>query len=208
MPVGRRSNVCTSACLSNSRRTVSPAPPSNSTLSGTTTAARPCCLRIVNTCWRKLSCLLLVLAQKSSRLMMSDSLDVSPASLTMVTLLFLPKGGLVITRSYSPCLPASASRNQHGHFIRAIAPDPVQEQVHATKPGDAVHQLHHKQRPAPEQLLLRAVQRIMTREVVMGGQHKAAHATGGIAYRLAGPGCHHFYHRRNQRAACEVLAPA
>ena len=45
-------------------------------------------------CWRKLSCLLLVLAQKSSRLMMSDSLDDSPASLTMVTLLFLPNGGL------------------------------------------------------------------------------------------------------------------
>jgi hypothetical protein len=33
-------------------------------------------------CWRKLSCLLLVLAQKSSRLTMSDSLDDSPASLT------------------------------------------------------------------------------------------------------------------------------
>ena len=53
---------------------VSPAPPSNSTLSGSTTAARPCCLRIVKMCWRKLSCLLLVVAQKSSRLMMSDSL--------------------------------------------------------------------------------------------------------------------------------------
>jgi hypothetical protein len=37
--------------------------------------------------------LLLVLAQKSSRLMTSDSLDDSPASLTMVTLLFLPKDG-------------------------------------------------------------------------------------------------------------------
>src|SRR5216117_1324515 len=72
---------------------VSPAPPSNSTLSGNTTAARPCCLRMVKMCWRKLSCLLLVLAQKSSRLMMSDSLDVSPASLTMVTLLPLHVGG-------------------------------------------------------------------------------------------------------------------
>ena len=41
MPVGRRSSVCTSHSCSSLRRTVSPAPPSNSTLSGTTTAARP-----------------------------------------------------------------------------------------------------------------------------------------------------------------------
>src|SRR5437016_2013251 len=54
-------------CASRRRRTVSPAPPSNNTLSGTTMAARPCCFRMVKTCWRKLSCLLLVLAQKSSR---------------------------------------------------------------------------------------------------------------------------------------------
>src|SRR4051812_28019416 len=79
MPVGRRTRVCTSACLSRARRTVAPAPPANRTLSGNTTAARPCCLRMVKMCWRKLSCLLLVLAQKSSRLMMSDSLEVSPA---------------------------------------------------------------------------------------------------------------------------------
>src|ERR1022692_4689499 len=57
----------------------------------------------------EIGCLLLVLAQKSSRLMMSDSLDDSPASLTMVTLLFLPNGGLARTISYSPCFPASAS---------------------------------------------------------------------------------------------------
>ena len=45
----------------------------------------------------KLSSWLLVLAQKSSRLMTSDSLEVSPASLTMVTALFWPKGGLART---------------------------------------------------------------------------------------------------------------
>ena len=33
----------------------------------------------------------------------------SPASFTMVTLLFLPNGGLASTMSYSPCFPASAS---------------------------------------------------------------------------------------------------
>src|SRR3984893_18319701 len=103
MPVGRRSNVCAWACLRSSRRTVSPAPPSKRTLSGTTIAARPCCFRMVRTCWRKLSCLLLVLAQKSSRCTTSDCFSSSPASLTIVTLLFFPNGGLVRTISYSPC---------------------------------------------------------------------------------------------------------
>jgi hypothetical protein len=46
-------------------RTVSPAPPSNSTLSGTTTAARPMVLIMVRMCCTKLSCLLEVVAQKS-----------------------------------------------------------------------------------------------------------------------------------------------
>src|SRR5438128_4857408 len=109
MPVGRRSKVWTSACLSSSRLTVSPAPPSKRTLSGTTMAARPCCFRMVKTCWRKLSCLLLVLAQKSSRWTTSDCFSSSPASLTIVTLLFFPNGGLVNTISYSPCLPTSTS---------------------------------------------------------------------------------------------------
>src|SRR3990172_2007340 len=41
-----------------------PGPPSNRTLSGTTTAARPFCFKRVFTCWMKLSCLLDVVAQK------------------------------------------------------------------------------------------------------------------------------------------------
>ena len=52
---------------SSRRRIVSPAPPSNSTLSGTTTAARPPILSIERMCCTKLSCLLDVVAQKSSR---------------------------------------------------------------------------------------------------------------------------------------------
>ena len=65
--------------------TVSPAPPSNSTLSGTTTAAQPWIARIVLMCWTKLSCLLLVEVQKSSRTMICDSRLASPSSLTKVT---------------------------------------------------------------------------------------------------------------------------
>src|SRR6266404_4020438 len=63
----------------------------------------------IKTCWRKFSCLLLVLAQKSSRCTTSDCFSSSPASFTIVTLLFFPNGGLVSTISYSPCFPASAS---------------------------------------------------------------------------------------------------
>ena len=117
MPVGKRSSVWTSACFSKARRMVSPAPPSKSTLSGNTTAARPCCFKIVKMCCKKLSCLLLVVAQKSSRLMVSDSFDCSPPSPIIVTLLFLPNGGLASTMSYSPCLPVSASLVTTGNAL-------------------------------------------------------------------------------------------
>src|SRR3990172_21934 len=97
MPVGRRRSVCTSHSCRSFLLTVSPAPPSNRTLSGTTTAARPFCFKRVFTCWIKLSCLLDVVAQKSWRSMISVSRDTLPFSATMVVLLFLPKGGLVST---------------------------------------------------------------------------------------------------------------
>ena len=47
---------------------VSPAPPSNNTLFGTTTAARPVVFSIVRMCCTKLSCLFGVLARKFYRL--------------------------------------------------------------------------------------------------------------------------------------------
>ena len=49
------------------RHSVSPAPPSNSTLSGTTTAARPSIRSSFAMCCTKLSCLLLVVTHKSLR---------------------------------------------------------------------------------------------------------------------------------------------
>src|ERR1035437_6116787 len=138
---------------------VSPAPPSKSTLSGNTTAARPCCLRMVKMGWRKLSCLLLVLAQKSSRLMMSDSLEVSPSSLEMGTLLFLPKGGLARTMSYSPCLDARASLVTTGRSGRiGIAADAVEQEIHPAEARDAVDQFDAEERFVVQRLLLRAVE--------------------------------------------------
>jgi phage-related protein len=58
MPVGSRSRVWKSKFFKRRRRIVSPAPPSNSTLSGSTTPARPFSASTVMMCWRKLSCLL------------------------------------------------------------------------------------------------------------------------------------------------------
>ena len=75
--------------MSSLRRTVSPAPPSNSTLSGTTTAARPSIFSSVLTCWTKLSCLFWSWS-RSRRGRPSSALALgSPSSLTIVTLRLL-----------------------------------------------------------------------------------------------------------------------
>src|SRR5262245_58855080 len=141
MPVGNRRSVCTSACLSSSRRTVSPAPPSNNTLSGTTMAARPCCFRIVKTCCRKLSCLLLVDAQKSSRWIVRLSFSASPFSFTIVTLLFLPNGGLVHDQLVIfAALATERITNLDRHVISSVRTDAVKEHVHAAQPRHPVHQ--------------------------------------------------------------------
>ncbi len=83
----------------------------------------------------------------------------------MVTLLFLPNGGLASTISYSPCFPASASLVTTGRPVDSAlvaapdsAPDAVQQQVHRAEPRDAVHQLDAEERAALEPLLLRPVQ--------------------------------------------------
>ena len=72
---------------------------SKSTLSGTTTAARPWILSRLLTCWTKLSCLLEVVVQKSGRLYVRVSRSVSPFSFTTVIDDFFPNGGFVTTKS-------------------------------------------------------------------------------------------------------------
>ena len=93
------------------RRTVSPAPPSNSTLSGTTIAARPSIFEQRLDVLHEVELLVRrrrpeVLAHVRSGL----SRSISPSSLTMVIDDFLPNGGLVSTMSKrSPGSAASAS---------------------------------------------------------------------------------------------------
>ena len=66
-------------------------------------------------CCTKLSCLLLVVAQKSSRSITSFSVLTRPSAPVIIVLLFLPKGGLASTTSKrSPGSEASASATTMG----------------------------------------------------------------------------------------------
>jgi hypothetical protein len=67
MPIGSRKRVWKSNLSNSRRRMVSPAPPSNSTLSGITTAALPFSVNTVMMCCKKLSCLFEVVTKKSWR---------------------------------------------------------------------------------------------------------------------------------------------
>ena len=65
-------------------RSVSPAPPSNNTLSGNTTAARPLMSRIVLMCWTKFNCLFIVTRSRPGRSpTFADSLPSSPTTSLM-----------------------------------------------------------------------------------------------------------------------------
>jgi hypothetical protein len=118
-----------------------PRPGLEETLSGKTTAARPPILSIPLMCWRKLSCLLEVDAQKSSRTTTRSSRSASPASFTMVIDDLRPNGGLAaITSTRTPESPRSASATGDKAVTRRSA-DAVQEQVHRAQPGGAVDDL-------------------------------------------------------------------
>jgi hypothetical protein len=78
-----------------------PGPPSNNTLSGTTTAARPPTFSRLKMCWTKLSCLFAVETQKSCRTTTSSSLSRSPSSFTVFNACF-DFLGYTLGRCYSP----------------------------------------------------------------------------------------------------------
>ena len=141
MPVGSRSIVCRSKSASSLRRSVSPAPPSKSTLSGRTTAARPLMSRIVMMCWRKLSCLLDVVTTKSWRSISRSSRTSRPSAPTIVSDDLRPNGGLDSTtdqRWPGSAMRASVTSMSESPFGGA---DAVQQQVHRGQPGGAVDQL-------------------------------------------------------------------
>jgi hypothetical protein len=72
-------------------------------------------------CWTKLSCLLLVEAQKSSRTMVKVTRSCSPSSVMISTLDFFPHGGLVSTRSKrSPGLAARLSAVRIGGSLSSL----------------------------------------------------------------------------------------
>ena len=95
-----------------------------------------------------------MVAQKSSRSMMSLSLEALPSSPTIIVLDFLPNGGLASTTSKrSPGSAASAS----ARLARARSssePMPCSSRFIAHSARGAVDELHAAEAPSLRQLLL------------------------------------------------------
>ena len=82
----------------------------------------------------------------------------------------------------------------------------MQQQIHATEPGDAVHQLDAVERTGLEFFLLGAVERVVFGNVIVRGEQEPTGPAGGIADRLAGLRSNHLHHRGDQGARREILA--
>ena len=164
MPVGRRSSVWTSHSCSSLRRIFSPAPPSNSTLSGTTTAARPWILSIDFTCWTKFSCLLRR-RRPEVRPVVGDGLLVGLALVVDdgdATTSCRTAGSSARRRRVSTARSAAQSSVLIGGFRRVVVgADAVQEQVHRAEARDAVDQLDAAQGVVAEVLLLVLVELVV-----------------------------------------------
>ena len=101
----------------------------------------------------------------------------------MVTLLFLPNGGLVSTISYSPCLPASASFTITGTCVASL-PDAVKQEVHAAEPRDAIDQLDAAKLLGVQKRELFLVELVVIANEIVRGEQETAGAAGRIANRL------------------------
>ena len=209
MPVGSRSSVWTSHSCSSFRRTVSPAPPSKSTLSGTTTAARPLIVSSVRTCWTKLSCLFDVDAQKSSRTTTRSSRPTSPSSFTNVIDDLLPNGGFVSTIVESLArVGLERVVDDDGAFVLLVA-DPVQEEVHDAQARRVVDDLPAVQCLVSELALLVGVELMVSAPIhSCAASRKPPVPQAGSQIAHARLRLHHLDDGPDQRTRREVLAGA
>ena len=159
-------------------------------------------------CWRKLSCLLLVVAQKSSRLMISDSLDDSPAVVDDGHAALLAEGRIGQDDLVFAVLPGQRVLGDDGQVLFQLPADAMQQQVHRAQPRDAVHQLDAEERAALELLLLRPVERVMLGQVIVRREQEATRAARRITNGLPRLRGDHVHHRGDERARREVLARA
>ena len=187
MPVGRRRMVCRSHSAISRRRIVSPAPASNSTLSGSTTAARPLIFSIVLMCCRKFSCLLDVEAQKSSRTMTRSSRCDLPG-LVDHRHRRLPPERRIRRHHVEPHPRISPQRVDHGDQARpGRGADAVQQQVHRTQPGGAVDDLPPVHGLVAQEPLVVDVHRldVVIHHPLMRRQQEPARADRRVRDRLA-----------------------
>ena len=84
----------------------------------------------------------------------------------------------------------------------------MKQKVHRAEARDAVDQLDPEERAILELLLLRPVELIMLREVIMRREQETAGAAGRIADRLARLRSDRVHYRGDERARGEVLARA
>ena len=185
MPVGRRSSVCRSKSVSSLRRSVSPAPPSKSTLSGSTTAARPLMSRIVMMCCRKLSCLLDVVTTKSWRTI-SRVRRRSPVAPIVVLETCARTAGWPARRSTARRGRRSARPYWSMSESPVGRPDAVQQQVHRRQPGGAVDRARRRGRTSSRRCSRSVGVRLggVAGGVLVGGEQEPAGAAGRVDDRV------------------------
>jgi hypothetical protein len=138
-------------------------------------------------CCTKLSCLLLVVAQKSSRSTMSFSVEVLAVLAHDHRAALLAEGR--IGQHHVEAL-AGVGRQRVGHLDghALLGADAVQHQVHRAHARRGLHQLPAAEGAFLEVALLVAGEvGVVLHQVLVRGEQKAAGAAGRVADRLAGP---------------------
>ena len=209
MPVGRRSSVCTSHSCSSLRRTVSPAPPSNSTLSGTTTAARPLIFRMRLDVLDEVELLVAgggpeVVAHDGLRLALGLALfgDEGDAALLAEGRIgqhhveaVAGVGGQAVGRRGWGCRRRWRRCRAGRGSSRTAGPRCPRSPSRAARRG---RRCCHWSRSSG----------VVCLDVVVRGQQEAAGAAGRVADGLPGRGAHHVHDGLDERPRREVLARA
>ncbi len=188
------------------RRTVSPAPPSNSTLSGTTIAQRPLILSNV-----------LDVLQEVELLVLCRGPEVLPfvGGVFFFQVAFLVDDGDAallaerrIGQHHAEPLARVTRETVSPRLHRArIGVDAVQVQVHDAQPGGVGDQFPalHERRPQVLLLILVEFLAVVADDVVVGGQQESARAAGRIADGVVRLRPHHVDDGLDQFAGREVL---
>ena len=137
-------------------------------------------------CWRKLSCLLLVVAQKSSRSYRSAPCSISPSSLVIVIAALFAEGR--IGEDHVVAVAGVAWRARLGCARSGSRPPPMPWRYRfiAQRRMTLVDEVDAVEGAARGAFFCARSSPCNFRQVIVGGEQEAAGAAGGIADRLAG----------------------